>query len=55
MKYIGLNNLLNVIGMAVLKHDKNFELRMKELLNEKIEIEISDEDWDYILENYTEK
>lgn len=53
MKKIGLSDLLNVSGVAGMRGDKKFSKEMDRKIN-KIEIEISDEDYEYILKNYTE-
>ncbi len=52
MEKIGLNDLLNVQGTAVMNHDKLFAKKMAEILN-KITFDIPKEDWEWIMKNYT--
>ncbi len=54
IKTIGLNDLQNVCGMAVLKNEKEFARKMRDKINSRIQIEISKEDYDHIMNNYTE-
>ena len=54
MKQLGLREILNVITAARMKKDKNFATRIETIANEKLRFDISDEDYQYILDNYTE-
>jgi hypothetical protein len=51
---IGLNDLLNVIGVATLRGDKKFKQKLQAVVNEKIRIDVTKEDYEYIMKNYTE-
>lgn len=53
MNKLGINDVLNVIGTAEWQKDKHFAQKMRDLLNEKITIEIPEDDYQYIIKNYT--
>lgn len=49
---LGLSDLLNVAGVAVLRGDKHFSDKIKSLINEKVRIEVEPEDMRYIERMY---
>ena len=51
---IGIESLLNVIGVATLRGDKNFKQKLQAVINKKLLIDLTKEDYEYIMKNYTE-
>jgi hypothetical protein len=52
MKQLGLREILNVISLAHIQKDSNLAERLENIVNENIRFDITDEDYQYIVDNY---